>query len=65
MVIAQQMQQPMDEKTSRDIFTRLQFLAGYEMKPLVFKTGFSMNRIWFSDEPMDFLSLVFSLGFRL
>jgi TolB-like protein len=58
-------QQPIDEKKSQDIFTRLLVSADYELKPLVFKTGFSINRIWYSDEPMDFLSLVFSLGFRI
>ncbi len=58
-------QSVLSEQESMDPFTRLILTADYELEPLVIRTGFSMNRIWYSDVAMDFLSLVFSLGFRI
>lgn len=58
-------QPPADERNTIDPFFRLALMAGIELNPLVFFTGVSANRIFYSDEPLDFLSLIFSLGFRL
>jgi len=57
--------EPLEEMESTDIMTRLLFAAGYEFAPIVFRTGFSLNRIWYSDKPMDYVALVFGLGFRI
>ncbi len=58
-------QQPIDEQDSQDPLLRLALLAGYEMRPLVLYTGVAANRIFYTDEPMDYLSFIFSIGFRL
>ncbi len=54
-----------EEKDSIDPLFRLALMAGMELHPLVFCTGVSANTIFYSDEPLDYLSLFFSLGFRL
>ncbi len=58
-------QQPKEEKHSTDPFLRLALLAGYELNPLIIYTGVSWNMILYPDEPFEYLSLIFSLGFRL
>ncbi len=58
-------QAPKEEKHSTDPFLRFALLAGYELNPLIFYTGVSWNMILYADEPFEYLSLIFSLGFRL
>lgn len=58
-------QPPRDETKTVDPLFRFAIMAGYQLQPLIFSTGISANRILYSDEPLDYLSLIFSLGFRL
>lgn len=58
-------QPPREEKKTQDPFFRFALSAGMELRPLILYTGVSANRIFFSDEPFDYLALFFSLGFRL
>ncbi len=55
----------MEEMHSTDFMTRLLFAAGYTFSPIVFKAGFSINKIWYSDKPMQYYALVFGVGFRI
>ena len=56
---------PINVLKSRDILTRLTFSADYEIHPLIIRTGYTVNRLWYSDEPMDFNAFFISVGFRL
>ncbi len=56
---------PIDIDKSRDIVTQLTLSADYEIHPLIMRTGYTVNRIWYSDVPMDYNAFFISIGYRL
>ncbi|MCX7678905.1 MAG: hypothetical protein N2316_06770 [Spirochaetes bacterium] len=56
---------PLFEIQSQDPLLRCSLMIGYRITPLVFWTGVSLNRISYIDEPLEFSTLLFGLGFQL
>ncbi len=56
---------PITTRKSKDVLTRLTLTADYEIHPLLIKIGYTVNRLWYTDEPMNYNAFFISAGFRL
>lgn len=56
---------PERELHSNDLLFRISGMIGFNFFPLVFGTGFTFNRIFYSGEPLEFSTIFFMMGIQL